>query len=116
MWWYHLLVRRVDLLGERVETMERVVRSVGPFAYAERCKLLLMRRTKYRRGGGWVDYFVMKFLAPPINPFLCISHSGDMFAAMGAEDRVQTVLTNVGFTPTLLDFLYHEADKILYLT
>ncbi len=42
-WWFHLLVRRVDSLRERVNGLERLVRAVGQLAYGERCSALLLQ-------------------------------------------------------------------------
>lgn len=42
-WWFHLLVRRVESLRERVDVFERVTQAVGSFCYAGRCEPILMR-------------------------------------------------------------------------
>ncbi len=43
-WWFHLLIRRVDSLRGRCETMERVMRAVGVVPYAaSQCSRLLIR-------------------------------------------------------------------------
>ena len=43
-WWFHLLVRRVDSLGDRIDVHERLVRAVGKtMRYADRCGPLLLR-------------------------------------------------------------------------
>ena len=40
-WWIHLLVRKVDELQQRVETLERVMSAVGRHQFVERTKQLL---------------------------------------------------------------------------
>ncbi len=47
MWWFHLLIRRVDALQKRVQVVERVVLAVGTFRYAECGERLLVELTTY---------------------------------------------------------------------
>ena len=56
MWWYHLLVRRVDSLRERCETLERTVGAVGSVVCGRRVDALLVERTHYPPVRGWKQY------------------------------------------------------------
>jgi hypothetical protein len=47
VWWIHLLVRRADLLCDRVAVLERTLRAVGRLRYGEQCDPLLTWK-KYR--------------------------------------------------------------------
>lgn len=65
MWWFHLLVRRVDDLRQRVDVFERVVRAVGGTGTGP---------CRYQTGGGALPLLVRTFML--VRSMWCISYCG----------------------------------------
>jgi hypothetical protein len=90
-WWFHLLVRRVETLRERVDVLERVMRAAGHVAYAARTRSLFFRKWTFGRDDA-VHIGVLNGECVPGFPS-CVYNRGSMY--WDADDRYISVSYDV---------------------